>query len=361
MSHIVTADSGLKKRVLYVITKSQFGGAQRYVFDLAIHIPKDRFEVAVAMGGDGPLKERLSSAMIRTIEIKSFTRDVSLFHDISTLFELISLFKRERPDVVHLNSAKAVTLGALAARIARVPRIISTIHGWAHKEPRPWWQRILITIIERFGTLLAHATIVVAQADMRWGAVVIHNGIHPPTPLSRDEARHTLGVSRDAFVVGSIGELTKNKHYAALIEAVKPLDVTLVLIGDGEERHELKKRAGERTLFCGYLTDAQRYLSAFDVFVLPSKKEGLPYVLLDAGMAHLPVIATRVGGIPEILHDGVTGTVVAPGSADAITNALRVYRNNPELRKKHGAALNEHVRTSFSFPRMLERTLEMYR
>jgi glycosyltransferase involved in cell wall biosynthesis len=360
MSRIVTTTPQSKKRILYVITKSNMGGAQRYVYDLATNLPKERFDVVVAMGGSGMLKERLNLAMIRTIEVTSFTRNISPVRDISTFFELITLFRNERPDVVHLNSAKAVTVGALAARIARVPRIISTVHGWAHNEPRPWFQKILIRTVERIGTMLAHTTIVVAKADAQWGAIAIHNGMREPLLCSREEARKILRIAPDAFVVGSIGEFTRNKNYAALIEAVKHTDVTLVLIGEGEEQKKLRRMANEQTVFTGYIPDASNILRAFDMFVLPSKKEGLPYVLLAAGTARLPVIATNVGGVPEIITDGITGTLVKSGSPSAIKTAINRYRNNPELRNRHGEALHNHVRTSFVLTRMVDQTVAQY-
>lgn len=349
-----------KKKILYVITKSNFGGAQRYVLDLATHVPKEHFESVVALGGGGMLKGRLDSAGIRTIEIKNFTRDISPFKDMRAFFELIALFRDETPDVVHLNSAKAVTIGALAARIAQVPRIVATVHGWASNEPRPWWQRALIRTIERTGALLAHTTIVVANGDARWGAVVIHNGIRESALLSREEARKELVIPGDAFVIGSIGELTKNKNYAALIDAIKLTDATLALIGDGEERERLERMANARTLFLGYKNDAGRYLPAFDVFVLPSKKEGLPYVLLEAGNARLPVIATHVGGVPDILKDGITGTLIPPGSLSALQAAITRYADDSALRKRHGDALCEHVRSSFVLTRMVDQTIAHY-
>ncbi len=353
-------DSTNRKKVLYVITKSNFGGAQRYVFDLARHLPADRFVASVACGGNGLLVERLRDAGIVTHEVRHFTRDVSLLADIRAGIELIRLFRRERPDTVHLNSAKPVTMGALAARIARVPRIVSTIHGWTSHERRPRWQHVVIRALERFGMLLAHETIVVCAHDARPGTTTIHNGILPPDRLPREEARHRLGIPTDAFVVGSIGELTPNKGFANLVEAAGRSNAVVVIIGDGEEHESLEARARGVVRFAGYIPDAASYLSAFDAFALPSWKEGLPYVLLEAGMASLPAIATRVGGIPEIVEDGASGTLVAPGDSEALARAIERYRTEPDLAAAHGAALYAHVSTNFTLERMVQETVTRY-
>lgn len=368
----MTPSNVSKKKILYVITKSNFGGAQRYVFDLATNLPKERFDLTVAMGGGGLLKQRLNEAGIRTLQVKHFGRDVSIVHDVLTFFELITLFRKEQPDVVHLNSGKATTIGALAARIARVPRIISTIHGWSSNEPRPFWQLLLIKMAERIGLFLAHKTIVVCAYDSTRGATTIYNGIGDIDFLSRDEARTKLGIVTDSFVIGSVGELTKNKNYAALITALSLLKgengrpCAFHSIGDGEEREHLvhlaRAKGVPETVFHGFLEDALggRYLKAFDIFVLPSLKEGLPYVLLEAGNAGLAVVATNVGGVSEIIKDGHTGTLVKAGSASALKTAIERYMADPNLRLKHGTALKNHVRTSFVLSRMVDQTIALY-
>ena len=117
----------MKKKVTYVITKSNWGGAQRYVFDLATNLPKEQFEVAVALGGDGLLAKKLQERNTSIYRSISLGRDISIGKDIRSFFELYRLFKKERPDVVHLNSSKAGGIGALAARVAGIKKIIFTM------------------------------------------------------------------------------------------------------------------------------------------------------------------------------------------------------------------------------------------
>src|SRR3989344_3387314 len=133
-----------KGKILYIITKSNWGGAQRYVFDLATRLPKEDFEIAVAHGGNGLLAEKLCTARIRTIKVKKFERNVKLFKDIAVFFELLSLLRRERPDIVHLNSSKAGGIGALSARFTGIKNIIFTSHGLVFDEDRPFPVRGLL-------------------------------------------------------------------------------------------------------------------------------------------------------------------------------------------------------------------------
>lgn len=310
----------MRKKILFVITKSNWGGAQRYVYDLATHLPKDQFDVAVAFGGTGEanassglLAERLKAAAVRTIFLTTFARDIYLFREFKAFFELLSVIKKEKPDVLHLNSSKAGGLGTLAGRLAGVRRIIFTAHGFAHNEMRPFLQRIFIWIASWFTILFARRVIVLSHYELkrapvlfsRRKIVVIHNGIDMHMPFdSGDKIRKAF--PPDARITGTVGELTNNKNQIALIEQAKNnLDMYVAIVGEGELREWLREKISEyhlesRVKLFGFMP-ANEVLKGFDVFALPSLKEGLPYVLLEAKLAGLPIVAARVGGVGEIL------------------------------------------------------------
>jgi len=304
----------VKKKILFVITKSNWGGAQRYVYDLATTLSKDEFKVSVAFGQPGLLALKLKAECIAAHPISSLERDVSLLADIKSFFELFHLFRKEKPDVVHLNSSKAAGLGALAARFAGVPRIIFTAHGWPFREQRNPLARGLIYFFSWLTALLSHKIIVVSDYDLKVAqkmlciahkVIRIYNGIDFHLPLgSADVVRHSF--PKGVRITGTIGELTRNKNQIALIEQAKN-DPTMyvAIVGDGEDRLYLKKKIEEygletRVKLFGFML-ASEVLRGFDVFVLPSIKEGLPYVLLEAKAAGLPIVANRVGGVGEIL------------------------------------------------------------
>ncbi len=303
------------KKILYVITKSNWGGAQRYVFDLATSLPHDQFEVVVALGGSGILKTKLEASGIRTIPLSSMQRDVSFFAEEKAIRELSRLFKKEKPDVVHLNSSKAGGLGAFAARLAGVPKIIFTAHGWPFWEQRNFVARGLIRYFSWLTSFFSHTTIVISDFDKNVAVHMpfvkkkitrIYNGIGPMDFGSGDIIRSAFPTG--VHIMGTIGELTHNKNQRVLIEEAKnDSSMYVAIVGEGELRTELEGKIkeyglGDRVKLFGFLP-ARDVLKGFDTFVLPSLKEGLPYVLLEARAAGLPIVANRVGGVGEILDN----------------------------------------------------------
>jgi len=302
------------KKIIFVITKSNWGGAQRYVYDLATALPKNEFEVGVAFGQLGLLAEKLQEANIATFSINALWRDISLTADIKSFFELVQIFRTEKPDIIHLNSSKAGGVGALAGRIAGVPKIIFTAHGWPFWEQRNLFSRTLIYLFSWITALLSHIVIVVSDYDLRVAqkmlfvrkkAVRIYNGINPQIEFGSGEKIRNAFPS-GAVITGTVGELNRNKNQQALIEQAKNNpDMFVAIVGDGEEREALegkikKYNLGGRVKLFGFIP-ANEALRGFDIFALPSIKEGLPYVLLEAKLAGLRIVANRIGGVGEIL------------------------------------------------------------
>jgi len=300
-------------KILFIITKSNWGGAQRYVFDLATSLPKEQFEVSVAFGQSGKLAEELKKAGTRTHTIEALQRDVSAGNDLHSFFELIDLFKKEKPDIVHLNSSKVGGLGSLAARVAGVPKIIFTAHGWPFWEKRSGVARAAIWIASWATALLSHKVITISKYDTRVAkqmpfvsskVVHIYNGVGKIELGSGEVIRNAFPAG--AHITGTIGELNKNKNQVALIEQAKGSPSMFVaIVGEGENRAQLEEKIkeyklGPRVKLFGFMP-ASEVLKGFDTFALPSIKEGLPYVLLEAKAAGLPIEANRVGGVGEIL------------------------------------------------------------
>jgi glycosyltransferase involved in cell wall biosynthesis len=304
----------MKKKILFVITKSSWGGAGRYVYDLATNLSPEEFDTGVASGQKGLLAKKLQDAGIKIFPIRALQRDISITNDVKSFLELLTLFRTEKPDVVHLNSSKAAGVGALAARVAGIPRIIFTAHGWPFWEQRSLSSRALIYLFSWLTALLSHKVIVVSDYDLSvakkmWlvvhKTVRIYNGIELNMPLGLGE------VIRNSFpkgvrITGTIGELNKNKNQITLINAARnEPTLYIAIVGDGECREYLAGKIKEyglsdRIKLFGFLP-AHEVLRGFDMFALPSIKEGLPYVLLEAKAAGLPIIANRVGGVGEIL------------------------------------------------------------
>ena len=383
------------KKILFVITKGNWGGAQRYVYDMALAMREHGYAVAVAHGTDGILVEKLAEAGVRTLPLPGVERDVALFEasgsglSIRTFFssigrewkalgKLVDLLVEERPDILHVNSSKAGGLGALAGRLARVPRIIFTAHGWAFNERRPWWQKLMFQVLYAVTLWLSHKTICVSEGirkDMRWlpwgNLVVVKHGIDAPDFLSKSDARSTLLPNeQNRHWIGMLAELHPTKRVQDAIDAFAELhhswpDTILVVMGGGELQEKLQERIAywnlsDRIFLLGFTPDGARYLKALDLFLMPSRTEALGLALIEAGYAGLPSIATRVGGMPEIIRHKETGLLVPSENPHALARAIRLMLEHSEDAEKYGSELQKSVRDRFSKARMVEETLAVY-
>jgi glycosyltransferase involved in cell wall biosynthesis len=337
-------------------------------------------DVYVALGGEGELKRRLEAVGIYTFSIAGMGRDISISKDTGSFKEIFSVIKQKRPDIIHLHSPKAAGLGALAARLLRVKHIIYTVHGWAFNESRPIYEKAVIAFFSWLTMILAHKTVLLSEYEydqaqsfpwVKEKLRLIPLGIKAPTFMSVDGAKHTIakliGIDIVDFnkkiVIGTIAELHRNKGLTYLVNAMASVaqqypNAICTIISDGEEKAALhlliKELKLEKNVFLvGRLENAAEYLKAFTLFVLPSIKEGLPYTILEAGCASLPVVATPVGGIPEIIEDMKSGILVQPKNSRELAHAVSFMIEHPIERKQYGAALKEKVATKFSMEKMI--------
>ncbi|OGG61143.1 hypothetical protein A3C87_03255 [Candidatus Kaiserbacteria bacterium RIFCSPHIGHO2_02_FULL_49_34] len=371
-------------KILYLITKSNWGGAQRYVYDLATGAQHAGFSVAVALGGEGELVERLSDAGVTVRTLRSLTRDVGFLQEIRAFQEILRILKKEKPDVLHINSSKAGIMGALAGRLCNVPRIIFTAHGWAFNEKRPFWQKGILKFFHWLTVMLAHTTIAVADVTKRqlnWPftarkMTLVYNGLEEAGHLSKNDARTQLAIQyhelspylHDLWSV-SIGELHPTKQHDVMIRAMRDIveaqpHVRHIIMGEGEARknleHLIHKYGLEKNVFLlGNVPNASKYLTAFSFVVLPSRTEAFPYVLLEACAAGVPVIASSVGGVPEIIRHREEGLLVSSGDASALADACLLLHTNEKLRTHY--AHNARMRSGiFTKEKMLQKTFALY-
>ncbi len=371
----------MKKKILFAITKGNWGGAQKYVFDLATSLPKDQFEVSVLCGAGEQLEMRLKEKNIRVIRLGSLDRNMSVNKDLISFFALYRIFKRESPDIIHLNSSKIGGIGAVAGRLAGIQKIIFTGHAWAWNEDRILISKTLITIAHWVTILFSHTTIAVSEktkneiVDLPFipesKVVVIHNGITNSEYLERFAARAELnGEVSEKFWVGTISELHPNKGLDNLINAFPNILKTnpgtaLVIIGEGEDRQKLSTLIqnlglSKKVHLLGFKENASRFLKSFDIFVLASRTEAFPYVTLEAGLAQLPTVATRVGGIPEVITDGKNGLLVRSGDVTALSEAINNLLEDGTKAATLGHNLRKTVEEKFSVSSMVEKTIAIY-
>ncbi len=371
--------------ILYLITKSNFGGAQKYVFELAVEAKRRGYNVAVAGGGTGEacattglLFEKLSAAEVDTHHITHFMRDMSIKRELLAFFAIWRLLRKIKPDVLHVTSSKAGGIGAAAGRLAGIQRIVFTSHGLTVDETwRPRWQRALIYCATWTTMRLCHQSIMITNETfkraqnlplMKDRVSLVHNGIQPIDFIEREEARTSLApqLPSNTLIIGGIGELHPNKNWQAAVAALTslPENVHLFIMGEGEERDSLDRlikhhHLAHRAHLLGHKDKAARFLKAFDVFILPSKKEGLPYVLLEAGLAELPTIASNLPGNHDIIETGQSGLLISP-APDFIATSVSMLLRDQGMQRRLGQALHKTVTTTFSPDRMYDKTFAIY-
>ncbi|MCI5108908.1 MAG: glycosyltransferase family 4 protein [Candidatus Pacebacteria bacterium] len=366
----------MRKKIVYMITKSNWGGAQKYVYDLAKSIDKNEYDVMVAFGGSGALKQKLSGERgIRTIQIESLDRDISIFKDIVAFIDILTLLIREKPDIIHLNSSKMGLLGSLAGKITRVNKRIFTVHGWSFNEKISGVKKFIIKSMSKFTTRCSTDIIVLSETekeqteDFTKKVHLIPNGIDLHTKfLSKDESLSKLNLDKRHRYIGVIAELHRNKALDVLISAFSNIEeksLHLVIIGSGEEKESLQKLVDHSALsskvhFLGHIDNASECIKAFEIFVLPSRKEGLPYTLLEAGLSKTPVISTTVGGIRSIIPNDGLGFLVKPESSEGLRDKIEILLGNEKLRKDMAETLCNHIVKNFNIKDMHDKTFKVY-
>lgn len=379
---------------MYIITKSSWGGAQKYVYELAKEQIKSSYVTVLAgkneLGTDAIFKNKLEEAGISLISLKNLGKKIKLTRELQILKQLVETLRVEQPEVIHLNSSKIGGLGALAGRIVGIPKIVFTIHGLPLFEDRNIISKILITIITYITILLSHEVITINKREYeflsRWPLVkhklhLIYNAVGTIPFFSQEDARKKLlesmwlekkryALAPQTIWIMSIGELVGNKGYAYLLKALTKLsqshDFVFVHFGTGELEAQMKKLTKDlglenRVAWFGFDSEASRYLHAADIFIQPSVKEGLSYVLLEAAQAGLPVIATRVGGTPEIVLEKEAGILVEPKKPALLHEALIELLDNQELRAKYSQNLHKHYKRVFSIKTMRRETFAIYK
>jgi glycosyltransferase involved in cell wall biosynthesis len=328
-----------------------------------------RYDVVVAAHGEGPLKDAVEAAGARYAPLRWVGREVG-WRDLPGLWELVALFRRERAAAVHLNSSKIGLLGRLAAWIARVPVRIFTVHGWAfaaHHGRAARAYRLAERAARPFGTVTICPVEAVRLAGLAAGTCDDRHSVVIPNAVDAAAAPVASPGAAVATIV-SVGRLHEPKDFVTLARALRELPrdgFRALIVGDGPDRPAVERelRDGgveDRVELTGERGDVPRLLADADVFVLSSRSECMPISVLEAMAAGLPVVATAVGGLPEMVVDGETGLLVEPGDAEGMGRALARLAADPETRARMGAAGRRRVEERFDLPAFRDAHLALY-
>lgn len=375
-------------KILYIITQADGGGAQKYTLALAKH-----FGGAIAAGNEASrLFTDAQRAGLTTFELKHLKREINPWHDILAVWEIRELIKSYNPDIVHLNSSKAGVLGSFAAAWIKAsaslfggrykmiyPKIVFTAHGFIFNEPLPKPVKAFYLALEKIASGYRDFIIAVSDADRQSALdnkiiaadkiATVHNGLPAVDFLPKNQAKKELRLDENKLIIGNTSNFYLTKGLDVLIKSISLLNDAIknrcqfVFMGDGPERKNLELGIRNYGLennikLLGKIDAASLYLKAFDAFVLPSRKEGLPFALLEAIQAGLPIIATKVGGIPETLDDA--GILVEPENSEELAQAIWSVLANPPKQKELSQKALERAKL-FTEEKMLEETEKIYK
>jgi glycosyltransferase involved in cell wall biosynthesis len=362
------------KKILFLVTESDWGGAQRFLIEFLPQLKKSKFtnKIIVAAGGQGSLLKELEKSDIKTVHLINLTHQhFSPLKDIEAFFNIYSLLDSEKPDILFLLSTKAGFYGAWAKLLFNLFRpekikIIYRIGGWAFTEKLPSWRKNIYFWLEKIVAPLKDQIIVVSKNDEQLAIEknlcsankikVISNGLEIQTfrkeLIKKTVARKKLKVNKNKLIIGTIANFYRNKGLLVLIDAANELfkqqpnlkeKIIFVIIGEGPERKIIETKIKQYQLdnfiqLTGPIPRARKYLNIFDIFTAPSLKEGFGWAILEATAAGLPIAATNVGGIPEIIEDKKTGLLVNPANHIELTEALKKLIEDKNLRKRLGQA-----------------------
>lgn len=371
------------RKVLFVITKSNFGGAQKYVYEMARALHQEgTYDVSVAHGGTGLMLDKLREAGVRTVELKTLRNNISFFALLSNLWEITQVIRKERPHIIHANSSKAGQFTAFCGRFFSSSKVIFTSHGWPYNEERAAPVRALLWFAMLLTVLFSHRTIAVSKKVkdqtpllflFRNKIDVIYFGIPRYELFERAQAREILGIegTEDRIEIVTTAELHPNKGYAYALSAIRNLvfnenlNIHYHILGDGKDEEKIRALVKKYSLefhvtLHGFVQDAAKYMKAFDIFLLTSTTEALGFVTLEAGNARVPVVATRVGGIPEVIEHEKTGLLADSKDTKAIKENLKRLIVDENLRKSLGDELYQSVQEKFTLEKTIEKTMAVY-
>lgn len=371
--------------VLHAITKLELGGAQEIVLYTLQNLNQERYNLFLVTNDKGILMEEAKRMKnTKAFFIPELIRPINPIKDFIALIKLFHFCKKEKIDIVHTHSSKAGILGRWAARLAKVPIITHTIHGWGFYPRQNFLKRKLFIFLEKITAKITDNLIVVSQANIGTGIqngigkkekyALIRAGIKPS--LFQDVKVNTVGkkkelaLEEDTKVVGMIAPFKPQKAPLDFVKVANQViekrpGTQFLLIGDGKLRPEIERLIKElnlekKVILTGWRKDIPQILKAIDVLALTSRWEGLPRVFPEAMASELPIVATKVDGASEAIEEGVNGFLVSAGDTRSMAEKIITLLDNPEMAKEMGRKGREKVFPEFDIDLMVEKIDDLY-
>lgn len=348
--------------IIHFITDLSIGGAQRMLCNILPHFDRRKFEPVVVclFGGDSLIAEGMKNSGIKVIDLQMKNK-----LDIYAIWRFYNLLRKEKPIILHSSLFHASIIARVVGKLVKVPIIITWRHNIDHgNDIREWinkvtssWDDCVIAVSNAVKESEIKSTGVNSEK-----VVVINNCIDTRiyariNGFEKKRIKNDLGIPEKAFLIGSIGRLHTKKGFNVLLQSFKKIKESipnswLIIVGEGELRESLEEIAqdleiSEFTIFTGILNNIPEILGIIDVFVMSSHSEGMPLVILEAMASQLPVVATSVGGIPEVISNNQTGLLIPPNDPGSIVDRVIQIYNDNNLSKSLGKAGQERIKFSF--------------
>jgi glycosyltransferase involved in cell wall biosynthesis/ribosomal protein S18 acetylase RimI-like enzyme len=375
----MTAHAGNRVRILHIVGDSHYGGIAGIIAGIGRIGQAEGWQVDI-LATDPIVQEALKQSL-GIVNLDVIRRKISPLWDLAGLFRLRSFLRRHRYEIVHTHTSKAGFIGRLAARLAGVPAIVHTVHGFAFHEQSPVWVRITYSALERMAARWCHHIVSVSEFHRQWAVDLricsplhiqaIPNGI---APLSQKDGcanlRHQLGAGERDLLILTPVRLVEDKGLTYLIEATALLPrgepgYRVAIAGDGPVRTRLERLASDRGVsdrvtFLGFREDVGNLLAVSDMVVLPSLREGLSISLLEAMAAGKPIIASSIGSHRELASQAEMARLVPPANPKALAEAIQQLARDPALRSHLAASARGLFEARYTEDRMLNQYRQLY-
>ncbi len=377
-----------KIKVLHTITRLVIGGAQENTIYTAMLLDKSRYNVDVVSGPQaGPEGSLLTEAIkgkVNVLTFKDLVREINPLKDLSHFIKFYSFLKKEKYQIIHTHSSKAGIIHRVAAKLAGVPIIVHTVHGWSFHDRMSERTKKMYVALEKFAEKFTDKMITVTDFDIEKGLkekigsrekyITIHSSIDidlysNPTRTVED-IKQELKIPEDRIVIGTVSRMSDQKAPIDFFESASILrktfdNIHFLFVGDGPLREEVLSYIKSNNLtdcvtLAGLRRDIPDMTSVMDIFCLSSLWEGLPRVFSQAMAAKLPVVATRVNGAPEIIDDEVNGFVVPPAKPDLMAEKLAILIKDEKLRIQMGEKGFKRINPDFCLYNMVRQVDELY-
>lgn len=367
-----------KIKILEMIDKPFLGGGQVNLLSLAKSLDKRKFDVSVCSQSSGPFVDK-----VRENNIKHFPVCFRKRFDRKIVREIVSILKNNHFDILHTHGGIAGLYGRWAAHKCGVPVIVHTLHGIHYLHYRNIILKYLYMLLERFFSKFTDAVIFVSDADRKKAErlelvpiskmVVVKNGIDfsgSKTEVTATKKKEDIRLGISQPVVGTVARLHRQKGIPYFLKAALKIcraftEAKIIIVGSGPIQKKLRRMAqnlslGDSVSFLGEREDGPQLISLFDVFVLPSLWEGLPYVLMEAAALAKPVVVTDIDGVSELVKNMETGILVPPKDPESLARAVIYLLQNKEVASKFGENFRKDIKSRYSLSRMVYETEKLY-